>query len=121
MRDPILNAFTMQKCIARKRGIAWQLTFDEWWDIWQQSGHWNDRGRKLNQYCMSRYGDVGPYSTTNVFIQTHIQNSKDANIGHHRNLGITLPRHNCPHCGKEGDMGNLKRWHFENCKQKSPN
>ena len=24
----------------------------------------------------------------------------------------------CPHCGKEGDVGAMKRWHFDNCKQK---
>lgn len=22
----------------------------------------------------------------------------------------------CPHCGKKGDNGNMKRWHFDNCK-----
>lgn len=24
----------------------------------------------------------------------------------------------CPHCGKEGGIGIMKRWHFDNCKQK---
>lgn len=24
----------------------------------------------------------------------------------------------CPHCGKEGQLTNMKRWHFENCKHK---
>ena len=24
----------------------------------------------------------------------------------------------CPHCLKEGDVGNMSRWHFNNCKQK---
>jgi hypothetical protein len=24
----------------------------------------------------------------------------------------------CPHCGKEGNLGNMKRWHFDNCKVK---
>lgn len=23
----------------------------------------------------------------------------------------------CPHCGKEGNVSNMKRWHFDNCKQ----
>ncbi len=22
----------------------------------------------------------------------------------------------CPHCGKSGNVGNMKRWHFDNCK-----
>lgn len=25
----------------------------------------------------------------------------------------------CPHCGKEGQLTNMKRWHFDNCKTKS--
>lgn len=24
----------------------------------------------------------------------------------------------CPHCGKEGNLGNMTRWHFDNCKVK---
>ena len=24
----------------------------------------------------------------------------------------------CPHCSKIGDIGNMKRWHFDKCKQK---
>lgn len=25
----------------------------------------------------------------------------------------------CPHCGKRGkSMGQMKRWHFDNCKEK---
>lgn len=24
----------------------------------------------------------------------------------------------CPHCGKEGNIGNMKRWHFDKCKHK---
>ena len=27
----------------------------------------------------------------------------------------------CPHCGKEGEVANMTRWHFENCKQKMEN
>ena len=121
MRDPIRYAYSQQKCLAKKRGLSWDLSFDDWLDIWQQSGQFNNRGRKSGQYCMSRYNDTGPYAKHNVFIQTHIQNSKDANIGHSRNKGITLTRHQCPYCNKSGDMGNLQRWHFNNCKQKSPN
>jgi hypothetical protein len=25
---------------------------------------------------------------------------------------------NCPHCNKEGNIANMKRWHFDNCKLK---
>ena len=29
--------------------------------------------------------------------------------------GIPRPKQTCPHCGKVGGLGNMKRWHFENC------
>ena len=28
-------------------------------------------------------------------------------------------RVSCPHCGKEGQLTNMKRWHFSNCKTQS--
>lgn len=29
------------------------------------------------------------------------------------------PQTICPHCGKSGGTNNMKRWHFDNCKQNS--
>lgn len=29
---------------------------------------------------------------------------------------LTLQKLKCPHCGKESEPGNAKRWHFDNCK-----
>jgi hypothetical protein len=31
--------------------------------------------------------------------------------------GLTKPQVECPHCGKIGGGGSMRRWHFENCKQ----
>jgi hypothetical protein len=54
------------------------LTFEEWWDIWQKSGKYPERGAKPGKYCMSRFNDSGPYSKDNVFIQLWTQNTSDA-------------------------------------------
>ncbi len=70
-----------QKRRARARSIEFTLSFDEWYDIWQKSGHWEERGRKKGQYVMSRVGDTGAYAIGNVFIQTHSQNMSDAQTG----------------------------------------
>ena len=32
--------------------------------------------------------------------------------------GTTQPKVECPHCGKIGGAGPMKRWHFDNCKKK---
>jgi hypothetical protein len=31
--------------------------------------------------------------------------------------GLSLPKITCPHCGKTGTAGNMRRWHFDNCRQ----
>lgn len=81
-----LNAFNSQKTHAKIRGIAWELTLWDWWQIWLKSGHWDDRGYGSGAYCMCRYGDVGAYAADNVYIATHDQNMKDyfAGKGKHR-------------------------------------
>lgn len=35
------------------------------------------------------------------------------------NKGFKMPTIKCPHCHKEGDNANMKRWHFDNCKLRS--
>ena len=34
------------------------------------------------------------------------------------NKGKVLPKEECPHCGKQADISNLKRWHLDNCRFK---
>lgn len=70
--------YNVHKQGAKRRNVGFLLTFDEWWNIWQQSGHWEERGNKKGCYCMSRYGDIGPYAIGNVFIQTCSQNVADS-------------------------------------------
>lgn len=67
-------AFCRQRMNAAKREIGWELNLWQWWSIWQQSGHWVERGRGQG-YVMCRAGDVGPYAIDNVFIATARENS----------------------------------------------
>ena len=41
---------------------------------------------------------------------------KDLQVGW--NKGLKMKTTVCPHCGKLVDIGNGKRWHFDNCKNK---
>jgi hypothetical protein len=68
MSDPIYQRFRTQKNHARQRGIPWRLPYWEWLQIWQDSGHLNDRGRNGGQWVMGRNGDVGAYEFGNVKI-----------------------------------------------------
>lgn len=69
--------YSVQKRKAKQRQIEWRLSFDDWWNIWQESGHWEERGDSKGKYCMSRYGDTGPYSVENVYINKFEDNTKE--------------------------------------------
>ena len=69
-----IYGFHSQKCAAKQRRIPFLLTFEEWQAIWIDSGKWEQRGKKSNQYCMARHGDTGPYAIGNVRICTVREN-----------------------------------------------
>lgn len=76
-----MECFSYQRNSARRRGIAWEFTFRDWWQLWRESGRWAERGRGRG-YCMARIGDSGPYCVGNVEIITQSQNSKDSFLIH---------------------------------------
>jgi len=71
------KAYAAQKKMARVRSIEFLLTYEEWLDIWKQSGHWHERGHRKGQYVMSRPKDRGPYASWNVKIVTVAVNNLD--------------------------------------------
>jgi len=72
----------LQQCAqARMRNIPFTITFDEWLKLWVDSGKWEQRGRRKDQYCMSRIGDKGGYELGNVFIQSQADNVREAQLG----------------------------------------
>ena len=73
--------FNAHKSNAKRRGIEFLLTFDQWLDIWEKSGNCDKRGRGADKYCMCRVGDTGSYSVDNVFIGQGKHNVRDGNIG----------------------------------------
>lgn len=60
--------YCLQKAGAKRRGIAWEFTFESWWAMWEASGKWTQRGNRPGQFCMGRFGDVGPYAVANCEI-----------------------------------------------------
>ena len=79
IKKGIARKFKQQKATAGIRGIEWRLTFYQWWNAWQQSGYWDNRG-KGSGYCMARKGDSGPYSVENIYFCTIGQNVKDSYV-----------------------------------------
>jgi len=61
-------AYHSHKGGAKRRGIEFKLTFEEWWDIWKP--HFHNRGRNKGQFAMCRTMDKGAYEVGNVRIDT---------------------------------------------------
>ena len=90
-KSPPREKYAKQKAAARERGIPWLFTFETWLDVWSRSGKLELRGVGRGRYVMARFGDVGPYSPTNVEIVTHEQNAKDSRSNHPES-SLTLSR-----------------------------
>ena len=78
MKDRMRHAFLMQRSRAKRRGIGWDLSYEDWCFLWKDK--WHQRGNCSGQYCMARIGDVGPYSLLNVIIKTVNENSSEAGL-----------------------------------------
>lgn len=68
--------------------VKFLLSFDQWMLIWEESGHWDQRGRRKGQFVMSRKDDLGNYEPGNVFIQTGQQNAQDAKFWSNATTGM---------------------------------
>ena len=70
MRDIRRKKFSAHKASAKQRGIPFSLTFDEWWLLWEASGHF-DKPR----WMMTRRDNQGGYVLGNVEITTGVKNA----------------------------------------------
>lgn len=87
----VVRKYMRQRARAAARGIGWDLTLSEWWEIWQSSGQWENRGRRAEMYVMARHKDQGPYSADNVQIKTLSENMAEfwqCNPDHKPNLKV---------------------------------
>ncbi|WP_143136949.1 hypothetical protein [Burkholderia ubonensis] len=75
LRDP-LKAFKQQRYSALQRGIDFDLSFSQWWGLWEL--HYHLRGIRSGQMVMARNGDSGPYAIGNVAIKTSRANHREA-------------------------------------------
>jgi hypothetical protein len=68
------RAYLEQTNNSVQRGIQFEFSFAEWQWVWLASGHFDERGRDPEQFCMARHGDTGPYKVGNVAIKTNREN-----------------------------------------------
>lgn len=88
---------------------------------------WKDNEELKKQYVQYAQTNFGnrEYTQTKEFRE----NARQRMLGSTRseetkqkiseaNRGKLQPHHVCPHCKKEGKSNAMKRWHFDNCKEK---
>ena len=75
------RCYDQQRNNSKSRNKEFNLTYEEWLNIWAMSGKLEKRGRGSAKYCMCRFGDKGAYEVGNVFIGSGGSNSHDGNIG----------------------------------------
>lgn len=87
--------------------------------------------RNTRTYCSNKCAHADP---ENPMLKARASAPKKANSGSFKKgmkvsgataskissalTGLKRPRGACPHCNKEGALSLLKRWHFDNCKEK---
>jgi hypothetical protein len=66
--EPRRRDFTNARSNAKRRGISWDLTFEEWASVWAASGKYAQRGRRHGEYQMDRRVSEIGYCIGNVQI-----------------------------------------------------
>ena len=77
------RAYTAHQTRAKQRGIAFELTFEQWWKIWEP--RYAVRGRRADEIGMCRTLDAGPYSPENVRLDTPKGNAAERGLVHRIN------------------------------------
>lgn len=124
-----LLRFKQQRYNAIARNIPFEMSFDEWYNIWDQSGKWDQRGKGAGKYVMSRHNDIGPYKIGNVSIKSQEENSHESSAGNRNRAktrghlisaklkGVPKAVYKCNVCKRDiANKVNLIRWHNDACK-----
>ena len=92
MPPEAMYKFQQHRANAKQRGIEFDLTFDEWWAIWEP--HFHNRGSASTQFNMCRTRDEGAYRTGNVRIDTARANHAEdqVTITRRATIAAEIPR-----------------------------
>ena len=78
------EAWDKQRQLAARRGIQFNLTYEEWFTWWHealaQRGSGAERGKVHGQWMMCRLHDQGPYEVGNIYCGTQADNSADRQL-----------------------------------------
>lgn len=89
--------------------------------LYQETGKKKD-SKSLESF-IARFGEeegTMKYEEWTTYLKTRIAPMKGKKHSEEVKAAMRKPKPvvACPHCGKEGGVGIMKRWHFDNCKEK---
>lgn len=86
-QDPILQqlrlCYSRSKNQAKHRGQLWQLSFDDFVNMWKLDDRYLQRGRGSNNYHMCRIDDVQGWTKSNVQIIRRGEHLKQRMLKHY--------------------------------------
>lgn len=62
--------FSKQRCNAKLLGVQWNLSFEDWKEVWDLSGKWDKYGKGLDKFMMFRVDTTKPWELKNIKITT---------------------------------------------------
>jgi hypothetical protein len=95
LRDPIRATFVEKRSNAKRRGIAWDLTLEEYTEVVMQQEYMDNRGCQRHCLHIDRIDHTRGYEVGNLQIITCSENvvkgNKERRKGH-----VHIPEDNCP-------------------------
>ena len=72
LKHEMYRPFTQAKAQAKFRNEAWDLTFDDYYNIWKDE--WQNRGRETGCKILTRVDPSKSWNASNIHLQTRIRN-----------------------------------------------
>lgn len=72
--------FIQQKNQAQWREEPWLITFEEWKQLWDESGQWDNRGRERSCFCMTRRDVTEPWTKNNATVISREEHSRKQSL-----------------------------------------
>jgi len=72
--NPERFAWLGQRHTSKQRGVAFELTFEEFVGFW--GFDFDRRGRGPDDLCMGRFGDEGAYRIGNIYVASNSENKQ---------------------------------------------
>lgn len=86
----------------------------EAWNKGVEMGPMSDEGKQQRSQTVKEYWANNPHPRKG---QSSWNAGKEMGPAH--NKGKVDEKYPCPHCGKQVNKGNLRRWHLDNCRLKA--